>query len=198
MKLSGFFVAAIVITSANAGWPDKAEGGDTNPQATEPLVTESVTSSLEPSLSSASHAMSSRLKQQIKDYSIIKPLFTMNEGKNDMLIKMFKIKEEIFNLVAQVELESFKYHTTMKLASPFAPTELIEPISSGGPNYLNVKKLLGKIDRRLEKLKSLDYKYVLFYNPSRNAGFLGFDNLRTLANTVKSNLDLLKYQSESH
>ncbi|KAH6571015.1 hypothetical protein BASA60_007445 [Batrachochytrium salamandrivorans] len=170
MKFNGVFVAAMVITSANAGRPDKPEGGDKNTHTTGSSATSS---------SSVSNSMFYTALKQMRDYSIIQSMFTKNEKKNDLLIKIFEIKEEIFDLVARIEDEYSKYRTTMKLVSPFVPAGLIETISSGGPSYFNVQKILGEIDRYLNRLYTLDYKYIEKYGEIAGPPHLGFWQFKT-------------------
>ncbi|KAH9265550.1 hypothetical protein BASA84_001553 [Batrachochytrium salamandrivorans] len=202
MKLSSFFVAVMVITSANAGLLDEIKQIVGGIHITVPAVTlEFKPLALDqppPPPLPVSNVMSDIVLKQMKDYSIIQPMFTTSKRQNDILIRMFKVKERIFDLVARIEHESSKYSTTMKLTSHFAPTGLTEAICSGGPSYLNIQKILGEIDRYLKRLYTLDSEYNTYYGHIVSPAYIGFRCLKLLVDTVKTDLDLLKYQPVLH
>ncbi|KAH6601344.1 hypothetical protein BASA50_001670 [Batrachochytrium salamandrivorans] len=94
MKLSSFFVAAMVVASVNAGLIDKSKVEDIAPQTTEP------------SLSSASHAMLALVRKQKEDYPILEHIFNNDPSHNSLLIVLFGLQKKILGLAGQIESES--------------------------------------------------------------------------------------------
>ncbi|KAH6572603.1 hypothetical protein BASA81_018055 [Batrachochytrium salamandrivorans] len=192
MKLSSFFVAVMVITSVNAGWPDKPEGGDTNTHVTGP--------SLEPSLPSVSNSMSA-VKKQMDNSPILKHMLNGEKEHDDLLMGMFNIKEIIFDLMNQIEHESSKrlvpYESDHSLEQTelnhsLEQAELIEIISSGLPDYYKVTELLREIDENLKEFFDIETKYVTGYGFPTNTAFLSSDDLNLIPKLIRFDLDLLK------
>ncbi|KAH6561231.1 hypothetical protein BASA60_011543 [Batrachochytrium salamandrivorans] len=103
MKLSSFFVAAMVITSVNAGRFGKLWRKVKSRRVTRPSVTSSLEQSPVPDL------MSDAVQRQMKDYPMIKHAFKNDEDHNDMLISMYNTKEEILQLANEIGPKCFKY-----------------------------------------------------------------------------------------
>ncbi|KAH6596760.1 hypothetical protein BASA61_003350 [Batrachochytrium salamandrivorans] len=111
MKLSGIFVAAMVITSVNAGWLGDLFGDI----------------KIHPTGSSATshHLLRIRgliLFQRQKDNPIIDYMFNNDLVHNDLLIKMFNTQEKILGLRVTSKHESSKYRTTMETSQPSHPS----------------------------------------------------------------------------
>ncbi|KAH6580463.1 hypothetical protein BASA60_002847 [Batrachochytrium salamandrivorans] len=93
MKLSSFFVAAMVITSVNAGLGDRFKKKMNNLHIKIPSVAlSSESSSSEPSSASASNSMSDTVQEQVDASPILDHMFNGDEEHNDMLMKLFNLQ----------------------------------------------------------------------------------------------------------
>ncbi|KAH6573183.1 hypothetical protein BASA60_006197 [Batrachochytrium salamandrivorans] len=155
MKLSSFFVAAMVITSVNAGLIDKSKEGDINTHPTGSSATSS---------SSTSNSGLDTVKQQKEDNPMIQHKLNNDLVHNDLLIKMFNIQKEILDLMTQVENESSEYLAHVELANHLTQTKLAEGFNSGDTNYQKVMKLVDQIDECLIEFEKLELKYLGEYH----------------------------------
>ncbi|KAH6584092.1 hypothetical protein BASA60_001096 [Batrachochytrium salamandrivorans] len=164
MKLSSFFVAAMVVASVNAGLIDKSKVERYNPQTTEP------------SLSSASHAMFATVQKQKEDYPILEHMFNNDPSHNSLLIVLFGLQNKILGLAGQIESESSKHHSQTK--------------STGSPNsgysYKTIAELLGQIDECLIQFDKNESIY-LSEHPTLPTNFpiLSFEDLNKIVEIVK-------------
>ncbi|KAH6586237.1 hypothetical protein BASA50_000701 [Batrachochytrium salamandrivorans] len=178
MKLSGVFVAAMVITSVNAGWLSDLFGDiKIHP------IRLSATSS------STSNSGLDIFQKQRKDNPIIDYMFNSDQEHNDMLIKMFNTQEKILGLASDIETESSKYRTTMKLTNHLTQAELAERFNSDNTNYQNIMDLLDKIDECLIKFDESQFIYLSEYLPlPEGCPILGLNLLQTIAKIAKNGL----------
>ncbi|KAH9254958.1 hypothetical protein BASA84_001598 [Batrachochytrium salamandrivorans] len=178
MKLSGIFVAAMVITSVNAGWLGDLFG-DTNTNPTGSSATSS---------SSTSNSGLDIFQRQ-KDNPIIDYMFNNDLVHNDLLIDMFNIQTNFFNLMTQVENESSKYRTTMELANHLTQIELAERFNSDNTDYQNIMDMLDRIDECLIKFDESQFIYLAKYSPlPEGCPILGLNLLQEIAKIAKNGL----------
>ncbi|KAH6586235.1 hypothetical protein BASA50_000699 [Batrachochytrium salamandrivorans] len=167
MKLSGIFVAAMVITSVNAGWLGDLFGDI----------------KIRPTGSSAtSHHLQ-------KDNPIIDYMFNNDLVHNDLLINMFNTPEKILGLRVTSKHESSKYRTTMELANHLTQAELAERFNSDNTNYQNIMDMLDQIDECLIKFDESQFIYLAKYPPlPEGCPILGLNLLQTIAKIAKNGL----------
>ncbi|KAH9275917.1 hypothetical protein BASA83_001723 [Batrachochytrium salamandrivorans] len=190
MKLSGVFVAAMVITSVNAGLLDDIMWGVGNIQTTLASVFSS---------SSTSNSGLDTVKQQKEDNPMIQHKLNNDLVHNGLLIKMFNIQKEILDLMTQVENESSEYRTTMELANLLAKTKLAEGFNSDNSNHQKVTKLVDQIDACLIELETLELKYLGEYHIlPKDCPILGVSHLQVIVGKVKDSLKLPEYQPRSY
>ncbi|KAH9275910.1 hypothetical protein BASA83_001716 [Batrachochytrium salamandrivorans] len=179
MKLSGVFVAAMVITSVNAGWL-----GDLFGDIKIHPIRLSATSS-----SSTSNSELDIFQKQRKDNPIIDYMFNGDEERNYMLIKMFNTQEKILGLASDIETESSKYRTTIKLTNHLTQAELDERFNSDNTDYQKIMDLLDKIDECLIKFDENQFIYLAKYPPlPEGCPILGLNLLQTIAKIAKNGL----------
>ncbi|KAH6588879.1 hypothetical protein BASA50_010413 [Batrachochytrium salamandrivorans] len=164
MKLSSFFVAAMVVASVNAGLIDKSKVEDIAPQTTEQ------------SLSSASHAMLALVRKQKEDHPSLDHILNNDPSHNNLLIVLLRLQNKILGLASQIESELTKHHSQTK--------------STGSPNsdysYKKFTGLLGQIDECLMRFDTTESIYLYEYPTSTtNLPILSFENLNELVNIVK-------------
>ncbi|KAH6596392.1 hypothetical protein BASA50_005098 [Batrachochytrium salamandrivorans] len=209
MKLSSFFVAAMVITSANAVWLGEPEEEDISPQITEQSVTSSsalspsVTSSLEPSPDSDS--MSDAAQKQMYDYSVISYMFNGDKNHDDLLKNMLKIQTKFFSAVDQSKAESRKnigftgieehpIQTTVQDGS--IQKELTEDFDLIKASFDKAKDLRSKIYGCLDKFEEFEFRYTNEYGSlPEDCPILGFKKLREIATKTKDDIDLNRRRS---
>ncbi|KAH6576857.1 hypothetical protein BASA60_004350 [Batrachochytrium salamandrivorans] len=160
MKLSGFFVAAMVITSVNAGLINRPEEGDINPQITE----QSVTSSLEQSPLPASDLMSDAVQRQMDNNPTIKHTFKNDEYHNELIMDMYTIKEEMFRLANEIERICFKYIDNTEGGGDATQTKFVEGFNSDNIDYQGVIKLLNEVDTLFNDFVKFESKYLDKYS----------------------------------
>ncbi|KAH9250568.1 hypothetical protein BASA83_008703 [Batrachochytrium salamandrivorans] len=164
MKLSSFFVAAMVVASVNAGLIDKSKMEDIAPQTTEQ------------SLSSVSHAMLALVRKQKEDYPILEHIFNNDPSHNGLLIVLLGLQKKILGLASQIESELGKHHSQTK--------------STGSPNsdysYKKFTELLGQIDKCLIQFETTESIYLSDYPTSTtNLPILRFESLNEIVDIVK-------------
>ncbi|KAH6575016.1 hypothetical protein BASA50_005096 [Batrachochytrium salamandrivorans] len=199
MKLSSFFVAAMVITSANAVWLGEPEEEDISPQITE----QSVTSSLEPSPDPDS--MSNAVQKQMDDYSVISYMFNGDEEHDDLLKNMLKIQEKLFSAVDQSKTESRKNIGPTEIEEhPIQTTveddsiqkELAEKFGSTKFSFDKAKDLRSKMYGCLDRFEELELKYINEYGSlPEDCPILGFKELKEIAIKTKQDLKLNRRRS---
>ncbi|KAH9275912.1 hypothetical protein BASA83_001718 [Batrachochytrium salamandrivorans] len=178
MKLSGIFVAAMVITSVNAGWLGDLFG-DIKIRPTGSSATSS---------SSTSNSGLDTFQRQ-KDNTIIDYMFNNDLVHNDLLINMFNTQEKILGFASDIEHESSKYRTTMELANHLTQAELDERFNSDNTNYQNIMDLLDKIDECLIKFDEYQFIYLAKYPPlPEGCPILGLNLLQTIVKIAKDSL----------
>ncbi|KAH9257481.1 hypothetical protein BASA81_004243 [Batrachochytrium salamandrivorans] len=185
MKLSSFFVAAMVITSANAVWLGEPEEEDISPQITE----QSVTSSLEPSPDPDS--MSNAVQKQMDDYSVISYMFNGDEEHDDLLKNMLKIQEKLFSAVDQSKTESRKNIGPTELNENPTQAEVDDALNSDKTDYQYIVKLLDKTYGCLNEFKSLMSRYLKKYLAlPENSVILSFGYLQKTFELLREDLKL--------
>ncbi|KAH9275911.1 hypothetical protein BASA83_001717 [Batrachochytrium salamandrivorans] len=178
MKLSGVFVAAMIITSVNAGWFD-----DLFRDIKIRPIRLSATSS------STSNSGLDIVKQQKEDNPLIGYMFNGDEERNYMLINMIDLQEEILGLASDIETESSEYRTTMKLTNHLTQAELAERFNSDNTNYQNIMDMLDKIDECLIKFDENQFIYLSEYPPlPEGCPILGLNLLQEIVKIAKNGL----------
>ncbi|KAH6573177.1 hypothetical protein BASA60_006191 [Batrachochytrium salamandrivorans] len=178
MKLNGVFVAAMVITSANAGWLSDLFG-DIRIRPIRLSATSSPTSNSGLDI----------VKQQKEDNPLIGYMFNDDLVHNDLLINMFDIQEKILRLASDIEHESSEYRTTMELANHLTQIELAERFNSDNTDYQNIMDMLDRIDECLIKFDESQFIYLAKYSPlPEGCPILGLNLLQTIAKIAKGGL----------
>ncbi|KAH6575018.1 hypothetical protein BASA62_002188 [Batrachochytrium salamandrivorans] len=220
MKLSSFFVAAMVITSANAVWLGDSMLRHINIRITEQSVTSpstpsvtssssssapSVTSSLEPSSSPDSDSMSDAAQKQMDDYSVISYLFNGDEEHDDLLKNMFNLQAKLFSAVDQSKAESRKnigptgikehpIQTTVEDGS--IQKEVAEKFGSTKFSFDKARDLRSKIYNRLDELEELELRYINEYGSlPEDCPISSFKELKEIAIKTKQDLKLNRRRS---
>ncbi|KAH6589167.1 hypothetical protein BASA50_010210 [Batrachochytrium salamandrivorans] len=185
MKLSSFFVAAMVITSANAGLINRPEEGDINPQITE----QSVTSSLEQSSSPVPDLMSDAVQRQMEDYPIIKNALNNDEDHNDMLISMHNIKEEILQLTNEIRRKCLGYLDNTDEEDDTTQTKFVESFNPDSIDYKDVIKLVDQVDTLFRGFILLESEYTKQYSYLPNdASILNSGDIQEIVESIKDEL----------
>ncbi|KAH6566984.1 hypothetical protein BASA83_006985 [Batrachochytrium salamandrivorans] len=183
MKLSSFFVAAMVITSVNAGRFGKLWKKVKSRRVTRPSVTSSLEQSPVPDL------MSDAVQRQMKDYPIIKNALNNDEDHNDMLIFMYTSKEEIYQLANEIEQKCFKYIDNTEGEDDTTQTKFIKSFNPDNIDYQDVMKLVGKIDILFRGFILLESEYTKQYSYLPNdASILNSGDIQEIVESIKDEL----------
>ncbi|KAH9265548.1 hypothetical protein BASA84_001551 [Batrachochytrium salamandrivorans] len=160
MKLSSFFVAAMVITSANAGLLDDIRQGAGN-------IRDRLVSFF--SSSPDSNVMSYIVEQQMKDHPDLEHMFNDDEEHNYMLIDWLTIQIEFFNLLKQVELESLKYFDNTNIEKYLTQTTVNDDLTENdldgvimleGIDYKAAMELIGYMYGCFSKFVEIESEYL--------------------------------------
>ncbi|KAH9254930.1 hypothetical protein BASA83_001688 [Batrachochytrium salamandrivorans] len=186
MKLSGVFVAAMVITSANAGRFNRfmhrirnigpTRSSVTSPSATPELSpSPSATPELSPSPSATPELTLSPspipnlrptlLQKQKKAHPLLSHLFTKDEEHNGFLIALLGVQTNFFSLLIKAKNEASYYFDNTGLAEKLAEYSLGEVLGEYGDRYQKADDTVGEIyicfrkfeNAMLEYLKQYDY-----------------------------------------
>ncbi|KAH9273099.1 hypothetical protein BASA83_004676 [Batrachochytrium salamandrivorans] len=200
MKLISFFVGAMVITSANAGWFDTLWQKIKNIQSTIPSVefslgsSSSEPSSLEPSpsepsslepspsleqsvASSTSNSMSVVQKQK-KDNPTLEHMFNDDEEHNAMLMELSDLQISLFKLMSQLKYEYPQYRALVNIAGHLTSEEFDKMHSPGKPRRQMIEELLDEIENCLGKFESLMLQYLEKYLAlPKDSAILSLENL---------------------
>ncbi|KAH6594166.1 hypothetical protein BASA50_006863 [Batrachochytrium salamandrivorans] len=195
MKLSSFFVGAMVIISANAGLLGEPEEEDINFQITEQSVASPDSDSM------------SVVQKQMEDYPVISYLFNGDKEHDDLLKNMFKIQTKLFSVMGQSKAESRKnvgptgikehpIQTTVEDDS--IKKELTENFGSSKVSFGEVRDLRSKIYVCLDKFEEFELRYISEYGSlPENSPIPSFKELKEIAKKIKQNLKLNRYRYKS-
>ncbi|KAH6586301.1 hypothetical protein BASA50_000765 [Batrachochytrium salamandrivorans] len=164
MKLISLFVAAMVITSVNAGLFGRLWRRVKNIRHKKLPVT----FLLEPSSSPTPYPMSATVLQQIKDNPTLEHMFDDDPFHNGILIEMLNNQKQMLSLLNQVETECFK-NVDSRLAQTTMdddPTakDLDENVNSSETIYKKVEDLLYIMYGCLSKFLELSSAYRMDYS----------------------------------
>ncbi|KAH6586263.1 hypothetical protein BASA50_000727 [Batrachochytrium salamandrivorans] len=174
MKLSGVFVAAMVITSVNAGWFDDLFGdikirpirlSVTSPSATPELSpSPSATPELTLSPSPTPNSQPTLLQKQKKAHPLLSHLFTKDEEHNGFLIALLGVQTNFFSLLIKAKNEASYYFDNTGLAEMLAEDSLGEVLGEYSDRYQKADDTVGEIYICFRKFENAMLEYLKQYN----------------------------------
>ncbi|KAH6574378.1 hypothetical protein BASA82_000756 [Batrachochytrium salamandrivorans] len=141
--------------------------------------------------SSTSNSISDRVKQQMEENPILDHMFNGDEEHNNLLIYMYTLQANFFDLMKQVKYEFSPHRAHVELNENPTQAEVDDALNSDKTDYQYIVKLLDKTYGCLNEFKSLMSRYLKKYLAlPENSVILSFGYLQKTFELLREDLKL--------